>query len=41
VNQEALAIEFKRKGIPFEQEKKLEITYKGQTLSSKRKKLKI
>lgn len=33
VYQEALALEFKRKGIPFEQEKKLEITYKGQTLS--------
>ena len=33
VYQEALAIEFKRKGIPFKQEVKLEITYKGQTLS--------
>ena len=33
IYQEALAIEFKRKGIPFEQDKKLEITYKGQTLS--------
>ena len=33
VYQEALAIEFTKRGIPFEQEKKLEICYKGKTLS--------
>ena len=33
VYQEALALEFKRKGIPFKQEVRLEISYKGQTLS--------
>lgn len=33
VYHEALALEFKRKNIPFEQEKKIEISYKGQTLS--------
>lgn len=33
VYQEALAIEFERNGIPFEREKVLEITYKGQKLS--------
>lgn len=32
VYQEALALEFKRKGIPYKQETKLEISYKGQTL---------
>lgn len=33
VYQEALSIEFERCGIPFEREKTLEITYKGQKLS--------
>ncbi|NOX66398.1 MAG: GxxExxY protein [Chlorobi bacterium] len=33
VYQEALAIEFEKRSIPFDQEKKLEITYKGQLLS--------
>ncbi len=33
VYQEALAIEFEKRGIPFKQETKLEITYKGQILS--------
>ncbi len=32
VYQEALAIEFEKRSIPFDQEKKLEITYKGQLL---------
>ena len=33
VYQEALAMEFERKGIPFKQEEKLKIKYKEQTLS--------
>ena len=33
VYQEALAIEFEIQGIPYEREKKLEITYKGRTLN--------
>lgn len=33
VYQEALAIEFERKGIPFKQEIKLEVIYKEKTLS--------
>ncbi len=33
VYQEALAIEFRIRGVPFKQEKKLEIEYKEQTLS--------
>ncbi|MCK4288385.1 MAG: GxxExxY protein, partial [Bacteroidales bacterium] len=28
-----MALEFKRKGIPFKQKAKLEISYKGETLS--------
>ena len=35
VYQEALAIEFKNKNIPFEKEKELEITYKGKKLFKK------
>ena len=33
VYQEALAVEFEKKGIPFKQENRLEIQYKDQTLS--------
>jgi len=33
VYQEALAIEFEKRKIPFKRESKLEINYKGQTLS--------
>ncbi len=33
VYQEALAIEFKLRGIPFEREKHLTINYKGHTLN--------
>lgn len=33
VYQEALAIEFSRRGIPFEREKKLELYYKGSKLN--------
>lgn len=33
VYQEALAIEFELQGIPFQQEQKLEITYKGRKLN--------
>jgi len=33
VYQEALAIEFEKRKIPFKKESKLEINYKGQTLS--------
>lgn len=33
VYQEALEIEFQREGIPYEREKVLEITYKGQKLT--------
>ncbi len=33
VYQEALVIEFEKRGIPFKQEEKLEIKYKDQTLS--------
>jgi len=35
VYQEALAIEFEKAGIPFEQEKQLEISYKGIILEKK------
>ena len=35
VYQEALAIEFRRQGIPFEQEKELTITFKGIELEKK------
>ena len=33
IYQEALAIEFEKREIPFVREKKLEVNYKGQTLS--------
>ena len=33
MNQEALAIEFEKRNIPFKQEKKLEVEYKDHTLS--------
>ena len=33
VYQEALEIEFKKQGIPFVREQKIEIVYKGQTLT--------
>jgi GxxExxY protein len=35
VYQEALAIEFENRGIPFEQEKELKIEFKGRTLKKK------
>ncbi len=35
MNQEALAIEFKMQGLPYEQQKLIEIMYKGKPMEKK------